>query len=71
MVQYGMPPIETIESATIKTAELLGIESDLGSIDVGKIADLIAVQGDPLKDINSMKNISFVMKDGVVVLINE
>ena len=71
MVQYGMPPIETIESATIKTAELLGIESDLGSIDVGKIADLIAVQGDPLKDINSMKNISFVMKDGVVILINE
>ena len=71
MVQYGMPPIETIESATIKTAELLGIESDLGSIDEGKIADLIAVQGDPLKDINSMKNISFVMKDGVVILINE
>ena len=66
-----MPPIETIESATIKTAELLGIESDLGSIDEGKIADLIAVQGDPLKDINSMKNISFVMKDGVVILINE
>ena len=71
MVQYGMPPIEAIESATIKTAELLGIESDLGSIDEGKIADLIAVQGDPLKDINSMKNISFVMKDGVVILINE
>jgi len=71
MVQYGMPPIETIESATIKTAQLLGIESDLGSIDVGKIADLVAVQGNPLKDIYSMKNISFVMKDGVVVLINE
>jgi len=71
MVQYGMPPIETIASATIKTAQLLGIESDLGSIDVGKIADLVAVQGNPLKDIYSMKNISFVMKDGVVVLINE
>ena len=49
----------------------MGIESDLGSVDVGKIADLIAVQGDPLKDISSMKNISFVMKDGVVILINE
>ena len=71
MVQYGMPPIETIESATIKTAQLLGIESDLGSVDVGKIADLIAVKGNPLKDINSMKNISFVMKDGEVILINE
>ena len=71
MVQYGMPPIETIASATIKTAQLLGIETDLGSVDVGKIADLIAVKGNPLKDINSMKNISFVMKDGVVILINE
>jgi len=71
MVQYGMPPIETIASATIKTAELLGIESDLGSVDVGKIADLIAVKGNPLKDINSMKDISFVMKDGEVILINE
>ena len=71
MVQYGMPPIETIESATIKTAQLLGIESDLGSIDVGKIADLVAVQGNPLKDINSMQNITFVMKNGEVILINE
>ena len=71
MVQYGMPPIETIESATIKTAQLLGIESDLGSIDVGKIADLVAVQGNPLKDIYSMKNISFVMKNGEVILIDE
>ena len=71
MVNYGMPEIETIKSATIDTAKLLDIENELGSIDVGKIADLIAVQGDPLKDINSMKNISFVMKDGVVILINE
>ena len=71
MVQYGMPPIETIASATIKTAQLLGIESDLGSIDVGKIADLIAVNGDPLKDISSMEKISFVMKDGEVILIDE
>ena len=71
MVQYGMPPIKAIESATIKTAQLLGIESDLGSIDVGKIADLIAINGDPLKDISSMENISFVMKDGEVILIDE
>ena len=71
MVQYGMPAMKTIESATIKAAELLGIASELGSIEVGKIADLIAINGDPLKDISTMKNISFVMKDGEVILIDE
>ena len=71
MVQYGMPAMKTIESATIKAAELLGIAPELGSIEVGKIADLIAINGDPLKDISTMENISFVMKDGEVILIDE
>ena len=70
MVNYGMPEIETIKSATIDTAKLLDIENELGSIDVGKIADIIAVKGDPITDISIMKNISFVMKEGQVVNID-
>ena len=74
MVQYGMPPIETIASATSQNCSSYWprIESDLGSIDaLVKIADLIAVKGNPLNDITTDENISFVMKDGVVILINE
>ena len=67
MVEAGMPAIETIQSATLNTAKLLRIEDKLGSIKVGKLADLVAVDGDPLKDISLMENVSFVMKDGVVV----
>jgi len=67
MVEAGMPAIETIQSATLNTAKLLKIEDKLGSIKVGKLADLVAVDGDPLKDISLMESVSFVMKDGVVV----
>ena len=70
MVNYGMPEIEAIKSATIDTAKLLDIENELGSIDVGKIADIIAVKGDPITDISVMKNISFVMKEGQVIKID-
>ncbi len=66
MVEAGMPAIETIQSATLNTAKLLRIEDKLGSIKVGKLADLVAVDGDPLEDISLMENVSFVMKDGVV-----
>ncbi|MEP1742193.1 MAG: amidohydrolase family protein [Kangiellaceae bacterium] len=66
MVEAGMPAIETIQSATLNTAKLLRIEDKLGSIKVGKLADLVAVDGDPLKDISLMETISFVMKDGVI-----
>ena len=67
MVKNGMPEMQAIQSATIETAKLLQINSTLGSIEVGKIADLVAVKGDPLTNINNMKNISFVMKDGKVI----
>ena len=70
MVKFGMPAIETIQSATISTAEMLGIDSTLGSIEVGKIADLIAVDGNPIQDINVMEKISFVMKEGRVIAID-
>ncbi len=67
MNEAGMPAIETIQSATITAAKLLKIDDRLGSIEVGKLADLVAVDGDPLKNISLMENISFIMKDGVVV----
>jgi imidazolonepropionase-like amidohydrolase len=67
MVKYGMSEIKAIKAATINTAELLEIDSSLGSIEVGKIADLIAVNTSPLKDISTMQNVSFVMKEGEVI----
>ena len=70
MVKFGMPAIETIQSATISTAQMLGIDSTLGSIEVGKIADLIAVDGNPIQDINVMEKISFVMEEGKVISID-
>jgi len=64
MSENGMPPIETIKAATIETAKLLSIDMTHGSITVGKVADLVAVKGNPLNDMNLMQNISFVMKGG-------
>ena len=66
MVNAGMPAIEAIRSATYHASKLLRVDDQLGTIESGKLADLVAVQGDPLKDISLMTNISFVMKDGVV-----
>lgn len=67
MVEAGMPPMEAIKSATINAATLLGKEDDLGSIETGKYADIVAVEGDPLEDISVLERISFVMKGGEVV----
>lgn len=64
MVEAGMPAMEAIKSATVYAADLLGVSDKLGSIEKGKLADIIAVDGDPLVDIKAMKNVSFVMKDG-------
>ena len=66
MVNAGIPPMYALLSATIETAKLLRIEDKLGSIETGKLADLIAVKGDPIEDIRLMQNVSFVMKDGVI-----
>ena len=66
MTQYGMSPIDALVSATLETAKLLGESETLGSISVGKIADIIAVSGDPIIDMNSMKDVIFVMKEGKV-----
>lgn len=66
MVEGGMPALETIRCATLNAAELLGVTDILGVIEKGKLADIVAVDGDPTKDINVMEKVHFVMKDGVV-----
>jgi imidazolonepropionase-like amidohydrolase len=66
MCDYGMKPIDAIRSATIRGAELLRMEKQIGSIEAGKLADIIAVEGDPLADIHAMKRVVFVMKAGQV-----
>jgi imidazolonepropionase-like amidohydrolase len=65
MVEGGMMPMESIKSATVNAADLLGVK-ELGSIEKGKYADIIAIDGDPLQDIKTMKNVKFVMKGGTI-----
>jgi imidazolonepropionase-like amidohydrolase len=67
MVRYGMTPMEAIQSATIRAAELLGKEDVLGSIALGRFADLVAVEGDPLADVRVLENVAHVMKGGTLV----
>ena len=66
MVEAGMPPLEAIQAATVRAAQVLRRDQDLGSLVTGKLADIVAVRGDPLKDIDLMNHMAFVMKDGVV-----
>lgn len=66
MVEAGMQPMEAIQSATRVAAELLGVEDELGTIAVGKIADIVAVKGDPLADVGHLTQMAFVMKAGKV-----
>ncbi len=66
MVEAGMPEMEAIQAATVNAADLLRISDKLGSVEVGKLADLVAVEGNPLENIELMTDVKFVMKDGVV-----
>jgi imidazolonepropionase-like amidohydrolase len=66
MIEAGMTPMDAIKSATINAADLLGEKDKLGSIEAGKWADIVAVDGDPLKDSKAFGKIVFVMKNGVV-----
>ena len=66
MVEFGMTPMQAIQSATSKAADLLGERGELGIVAPGAYADLVAVQGDPLRDVNELKKVGFVMKDGIV-----
>lgn len=67
MVKNSMSPAAAIEAATVNAAILLGIEAEVGTLEPGKAADIIAVSGDPLADVTVLKQVGFVMKGGVVV----
>mgnify|MGYP000625063200 CR=1 FL=1 len=66
MVEAGMAPADALRSATINSAQLLGVSDILGTLEAGKLADIVAVSGNPLDDISLMESVSFVMKNGVV-----
>jgi imidazolonepropionase-like amidohydrolase len=67
MVEFGMTPMQAIQASTLNAATALGKQDIIGSISKGKFADIIAVKGDPLKDISILENVTLVLKDGVVV----
>jgi imidazolonepropionase-like amidohydrolase len=67
MVKFGMTPAQAIRSATSTAAELLGVRDSLGTVETGKLADIVAVPGDPLNDVTMMEKVDFVMKGGAVV----
>ena len=67
MVKYGIPPAEAIKAATVNAADLLGLSSEIGTLEPGKAADIIAVVGDPLIDVTVLKQVGFVMKAGRIV----
>jgi imidazolonepropionase-like amidohydrolase len=67
MVKFGLTPMQAIQAATVNAADLLGWSDRVGSIEPGRFADLIAVQGDPTRDVTLLEHVKFVMKGGQVV----
>jgi len=68
MVEAGMPALEAIRAATLNGATVMGLDRELGTLEVGKLADIVAVPGDPSKEISVMSKMQFVMRDGVMYL---
>ena len=66
LIEAGMTPMDAIKAATINAADLIGIKDQTGTIETGKLADIVAVDGDPLKDPQVFSKVVFVMKDGIV-----
>jgi imidazolonepropionase-like amidohydrolase len=67
MTQRGLTTIEAIRAATTSAADLIGWSDDIGVLETGKFADLIAVEGDPIADITQLQHVKFVMKGGQVI----
>ena len=67
IVTFGLPAAEALKAATVNAADLLGLASEIGTIEPGKSADIIAVEGDPLTDVTVLKSVDFVMARGEVV----
>jgi imidazolonepropionase-like amidohydrolase len=67
MVKFGMTPAQAIRAATSSAADLIGRAKDVGTLEPGKFADMIAVSADPLQDVRALENVGFVMKGGIVV----
>ncbi len=66
MVKFGMSPVAVLQADLLNGAKLLGWDGQIGALEAGYLADVIAVAGDPLKDVGALKNVGFVMKDGVI-----
>ena len=66
MVKWGLTPMQALQAATINNAKLFGVEDMSGSLEAGKYADIIAVDGDPIADVSELEDVDFVMKGGVI-----
>jgi imidazolonepropionase-like amidohydrolase len=66
MVEGGMSPMGALRSATLEAARVVGLDAELGTVESGKLADLVAVPGDPVSDIRAITKVSFVMKGGAI-----
>jgi imidazolonepropionase-like amidohydrolase len=67
MVEWGMKPLEAIQSATVKAADLIGWSDKVGTLKPGRHADLVAVEGDPTQDVRLLEAVKFVLKGGRVI----
>ena len=67
MVKMGLPPLVAIQAATVNAADLLGWSDRVGTLEPGKFADIVAVDGDPVADVSTLEHVRFVMKGGEVI----
>jgi imidazolonepropionase-like amidohydrolase len=67
MVKMGLPPLVAIQAATVNAADLLGWSDRVGTLEPGKFADIVAVDGDPVADVSTLEHIRFVMKGGEII----
>jgi imidazolonepropionase-like amidohydrolase len=67
MVDMGLSPLQSIQAATLNASDLIGWADRVGTLEPGKFADIVAVQGDPLTNVRVLENINFVMKGGEII----